>query len=130
LPLPCPTDSEENRPCIVAGGNPLNDAMAVFEAGRRATPGADQGRRAHRQRAGQGRDVVHYGTVVVAATGIGLFLPPIGVGFFIACGIANVPRDRAPGAMMPYVYMMCAGLLVVILVPWVTLVLPRMRGLG
>jgi TRAP-type C4-dicarboxylate transport system permease large subunit len=73
---------------------------------------------------------VHYGTVVVAATGIGLFLPPIGVGFFIACGIANVPRDRAPGAMMPYVYMMCAGLLVVILVPWVTLVLPRMRGLG
>jgi tripartite ATP-independent transporter DctM subunit len=77
-----------------------------------------------------GIDVVHYSTVVVAATGIGLFLPPIGVGFFIACGIANVPSDRATGAMMPYVYMMCAGLLVVILVPWFTLVLPRMLGLG
>jgi tripartite ATP-independent transporter DctM subunit len=77
-----------------------------------------------------GIDVVHYSTVVVAATGIGLFLPPIGVGFFIACGIANVPSDRATGAMMPYVYMMCAGLLVVILVPWFTLILPRVLGLG
>jgi len=77
-----------------------------------------------------GIDVVHYSTVVVAATGIGLFLPPIGVGFFIACGIARISVDRATGAMMPYVVMMCLGLLVVILVPWVTLVLPRMLGLG
>jgi len=77
-----------------------------------------------------GIDVIHYSTVVVAATGIGLFLPPIGVGFFIACGIANVPSDRATPAMMPYVYMMCVGLLVVILVPWFTLILPRLLGLG
>src|SRR5688572_10015544 len=77
-----------------------------------------------------GIDVVHYSTVVVAATGIGLFLPPIGVGFFIACGIARITADRATGAMMPYVVMMCLGLLIVILVPWVTLVLPRLLGLG
>jgi len=77
-----------------------------------------------------GIDVIHYSTVVVAATGIGLFLPPIGVGFFIACGIAKVPVDRATRDMMPYVYMMSVGLLVVILVPWVTLVLPRILKLG
>ena len=77
-----------------------------------------------------GIDLIHYSTVVVAATGIGLFLPPIGVGFFIACGIANIPGDRATPAMMPYVYMMCAGLLIVILVPWVTLIVPRVLGLG
>ena len=77
-----------------------------------------------------GIDVVHYSTVVVAATGIGLFLPPLGVGFFIACSIARVPGDRATPAMLPYVYMMCAGLLVVILVPWVTLVVPRLLRLG
>jgi TRAP-type C4-dicarboxylate transport system permease large subunit len=77
-----------------------------------------------------GIDVIHYSTVVVAATGIGLFLPPIGVGFFIACGIANISGDRATPAMMPYVYMMCAGLLIVILVPWVTLVIPRLLHLG
>jgi C4-dicarboxylate transporter DctM subunit len=77
-----------------------------------------------------GIDVVHYSTVVVAATGIGLFLPPIGVGFFIACGIARISVDRAAGAMMPYVVMMCIGLLVVILVPWVTLVLPALLKLN
>jgi tripartite ATP-independent transporter DctM subunit len=75
-------------------------------------------------------DVVHYSTVVVAATGIGLFLPPIGVGFFIACGIARISADRATGAMMPYIVMMCLGLMVVILVPWVTLIVPRLLGLG
>jgi TRAP-type C4-dicarboxylate transport system permease large subunit len=32
--------------------------------------------------------------------------------------------------MMPYVYMMCVGLLIVILVPWFTLILPRLLGLG
>jgi len=77
-----------------------------------------------------GIDVIHYSTVVVAATGIGLFLPPIGVGFFIACGIARVPVDRATRDMMPYVYMMCVGLLVIILVPWFTLILPRLLRLG
>jgi TRAP-type C4-dicarboxylate transport system permease large subunit len=76
-----------------------------------------------------GIDLVHYSTVVVAATGIGLFLPPIGVGFFIACGIAKVPVDRASGAMLPYVWMMCIGLLVVILFPWFTLVVPRLLKL-
>jgi C4-dicarboxylate transporter DctM subunit len=76
-----------------------------------------------------GIDLVHYSTVVVAATGIGLFLPPIGVGFFLACGIARVPVDRASGAMLPYVWMMCIGLLVVILFPWFTLVIPRILKL-
>jgi TRAP-type C4-dicarboxylate transport system permease large subunit len=73
---------------------------------------------------------VHYSTVVVAATGIGLFLPPIGVGFFIACGIARVSADRATGAMMPYILMMCLGLLVVVFVPWVTLIVPALLKLN
>ena len=42
-------------------------------------------------------DLIHYSIVVVAATGIGLFLPPIGVGLFISCGIANISVDRAVG---------------------------------
>lgn len=70
-------------------------------------------------------DLVHYSIVVVAATGIGLFLPPIGVGLFISCGIANVTVDRAIRPMLPYVGFLCLGLLLVILFPWLTLVLPR-----
>jgi tripartite ATP-independent transporter DctM subunit len=74
-------------------------------------------------------DMVHYAIVVVAATGIGLFLPPIGVGLFIACGIANISVDRVVRPMLPYVLFLCLGLLLVILFPWLTLVLPRAFGL-
>jgi C4-dicarboxylate transporter, DctM subunit len=74
-------------------------------------------------------DPIHFSIVVVAATGIGLFLPPIGVGLFIASGIADVRMDRVIGPMMPYVAFLCVGLLLVILFPWVTLVLPRLFGL-
>jgi len=71
-------------------------------------------------------DLVHYSIVVVAATGIGLFLPPVGVGLFISCGIAGIGVDRAVRPMLPYVAFLCLGLLLVILFPWLTLVLPRL----
>mgnify|MGYP001582340953 CR=1 FL=1 len=76
-----------------------------------------------------GIDVIHYSIVVVAATGIGLFLPPIGVGLFISCGIANVSMDRVTRAMLPYVLFLSLGLLAVIFVPWFTLILPRLLKL-
>jgi TRAP-type C4-dicarboxylate transport system permease large subunit len=41
-----------------------------------------------------------------------------------------VSVDRATGAMMPYIVMMCLGLLVVILVPWVTLIVPALLRLN
>jgi TRAP-type C4-dicarboxylate transport system permease large subunit len=75
---------------------------------------------------GLGIDPIHYAIVIVAAVGIGLFLPPIGVGLFIACGIADLSVDRATPAMMPFVAVLSVGLAVVILLPWITLVLPRL----
>jgi tripartite ATP-independent transporter DctM subunit len=75
---------------------------------------------------GLGIDPIHYAIVIVAAVGIGLFLPPIGVGLFIACGIADLSVDRATRAMMPFIAVLVVGLVVIILVPWITLVLPRL----
>ena len=72
-----------------------------------------------------GIDPIHYSIVIVAAVGIGLFLPPIGVGLFIASSIAGISIDRAARVMIPFIAVMCAGLGVVIAVPWFTLVLPR-----
>jgi C4-dicarboxylate transporter DctM subunit len=76
--------------------------------------------------AGLGIDPIHYAIVIVAAVGIGLFLPPIGVGLFIACGIADLSVDRATRAMLPFVLVLVAGLVIIILVPEITLVLPRL----
>ena len=72
-----------------------------------------------------GIDPIHYSIVIVAAVGIGLFLPPIGVGLFIASGIAGISIDRASRVMLPFIAVLCVGLAAVIAVPWFTLVLPR-----
>jgi C4-dicarboxylate transporter DctM subunit len=75
---------------------------------------------------GLGIDPIHYAIVIVAAVGIGLFLPPIGVGLFIACGIADLSVDRATRAMMPFILVLMVGLVIIILVPQITLALPRL----
>ena len=74
-------------------------------------------------------DPIHFCIVVVAATGIGLFLPPVGIGLFISCSIAGVGMDRVIGPMLPYVAFLCLGLLLVILIPEITLILPRLLRL-
>ncbi len=73
---------------------------------------------------------LHYGIVLLIAMGIGAFLPPLGVGFYIACAIARAPMGASSRAMMPYVAVLLAGLLLVTFVPWFTLSLPRAVGLA
>ena len=73
-----------------------------------------------------GVDPLHYGILVIASIGIGIFLPPIGVGLFIACAIAKMNIVEAARDMAPYLLMLLLGLLVVTFVPWFTLVLPQL----
>ncbi len=72
-----------------------------------------------------GIDPLHYGILIIASIGIGVFLPPIGVGLFIACAIAKMNIADSARHMAPYLVILFAGLLVVTFVPWFTLVLPR-----
>jgi len=76
-----------------------------------------------------GIDPLHYGIVVIASLGVGLFLPPLGLGFFIACGLGKVNVETAARAYVPYLVVLLAGLIVVAFVPWLTLVLPKLMNL-
>lgn len=76
-----------------------------------------------------GIDPLHYGTLVVAALGLGLFIPPFGVGFFIACALGRTSVEGAARAYVPYVVVLLVGLLLVAFVPWITLVVPRLMNL-
>jgi tripartite ATP-independent transporter DctM subunit len=73
-----------------------------------------------------GIDPLHYSVVVVAAIGLGLFLPPVGVGLYIAASFARLRVDQTIGAMMPYVLVLFVGILILIAIPWLTLVLPKL----
>jgi TRAP-type C4-dicarboxylate transport system permease large subunit len=72
-----------------------------------------------------GINLIHYGIVLTAAMGIGLFLPVVGVGMFIAIGIGRVEVGSTAMRYMPYLAVLIAMLIVVAFVPWLTLVLPR-----
>src|SRR5581483_2807083 len=72
-----------------------------------------------------GINPLHYSTVIVAAIGLGLFLPPIGVGLYIASACANIRADQSFRAMMPYVGVLAIGIVILILFPTLTLIVPQ-----
>lgn len=72
-----------------------------------------------------GVSALHFSIIIVACVGIGLFLPPVGVGLFIACGIARATMTRVMGTFEPYLLVLLAGLLIIAFIPWITLVLPE-----
>jgi len=63
---------------------------------------------------------VHYSMVVVTAMNIGLMAPPIGIGFYLACKIGNVPPDEAIGAIWPYLAALLVGLVFIAAIPWIS----------
>lgn len=71
-------------------------------------------------------DPLHYSIVVVAATGLGLFLPPIGIGLYIASSFANLNADQTFRAMIPYTIVLALGIVVLMMFPWFTLVIPHL----
>ena len=72
---------------------------------------------------------IHFNIVLTAAVGIGLFLPPIGVGLLMALRFANISVGRHFRAYWPYLASLIVGLLLLIVFPEITLLLPRRAGL-
>jgi tripartite ATP-independent transporter DctM subunit len=71
---------------------------------------------------------LHYGMVLIIAMGVGAFLPPVGVGFYVCCAVARAPLEAASRAMAPYLLVLLVGLVLVAFIPWFTLVLPHYFG--
>ena len=63
---------------------------------------------------------VHYAMVVILAMGIGLFAPPLGVGYYAACAIGRVSPDAGMKRIWPYLGALLAGLIAVAAIPWLS----------
>jgi len=63
---------------------------------------------------------VHYAMVVILAMGIGLFAPPLGVGYYAACAIGRVNPDAGMRRIWPYMAALVVGLLAVAAIPWLS----------
>lgn len=75
-----------------------------------------------------GLSELHYALVLIIAMGIGGFMPFAGVGFYVCCAVMRCDIETASRAMLPYLIMLVAGLLLVAAVPWFTLALPHYFG--
>ena len=67
-----------------------------------------------------GVNEVHYAMVVILAMGIGLFAPPLGVGYYAACAIGQVSPDAGMRRIWPYLSALMVGLLAVAAIPWLS----------
>src|SRR5258707_3203551 len=64
-----------------------------------------------------GIDPIHFNIVQTAAVGIGLFLPPMGVGLLMALRFANLSVGQHFRTYVPYMLALFAGLLLIICIP-------------
>jgi len=73
-----------------------------------------------------GIDPIHFGIILIANMGIGLFLPPVGLGVFIGCSIGKVSVSEVAGPLLPYLAVNFATVLLITYWPWLTMVLPNL----
>ena len=64
---------------------------------------------------------VHYAMVVVLSMGLGLFAPPLGVGYYAACAIGRVNPDEGMRPILGYMLALLIGTIVVAAVPWISI---------
>jgi tripartite ATP-independent transporter DctM subunit len=63
---------------------------------------------------------VHYAMVVILAMGVGLFAPPFGVGYYMACAVGRVDPSEGMRTIWLYLAALVIGLVVVAAVPWIS----------
>lgn len=69
---------------------------------------------------------IHFGLVVVITLAIGLITPPYGICLLIAGSISKLPVEKSFAAVMPYLMVLLAVLLLVAFFPDVILLIPRL----
>jgi TRAP-type C4-dicarboxylate transport system permease large subunit len=64
---------------------------------------------------------VHYAMVVVLSMGLGLFAPPLGVGYYAACAIGRVNPDAGIRPIVGYMVALLIGTMLVAALPWISI---------
>jgi C4-dicarboxylate transporter DctM subunit len=76
-----------------------------------------------------GVDPLQYGIVLTMAVGIGVFLPPVGIGYYVACAIGEAPVNATMRPSMIYSAFLVLGLVIVVLFPQITTWVPHLFGM-
>lgn len=72
-----------------------------------------------------GMDPIQFGVMLMLNLGIGLLTPPVGSAIFVGCTIGELSLEKAFRAMLPFLAVMIAMLLLLTYVPAVSMTLPH-----
>jgi C4-dicarboxylate transporter DctM subunit len=73
-----------------------------------------------------GVDTLQYGLLLIIAMGLGSFLPPIGIGVYVAAAIAGTTVEETMKPTLRYLFVLALGLVVLTAFPSITLWLPHL----
>lgn len=76
-----------------------------------------------------GVDPLQFGILLIMAVGIGVMMPPVGLGFYITCAVGESPVNATMRPSFIYNIFLLLGLVFVILFPEITVWLPHRFGL-
>ena len=77
---------------------------------------------------GLGINPVQYGIVLILAMGVGAFMPPVGIGFYVAAAVAGSKVEPAARTMAPYIVVLVLAVVLIAFVPAIALILPQLLG--
>ena len=77
---------------------------------------------------GLGIHPVQYGIVLILAMGVGTFMPPVGIGFYVASAVAGSKVEAAAKTMVPYIVVLVLAVVLIAFVPDIALIVPRLIG--
>ena len=72
-----------------------------------------------------GVNPLQLGIVLVLSMGVGNFLPPIGVGAYVCISVSKTTLEDMMRHYLPYLTALLIGIVLIALVPWFSLVVPR-----
>ena len=72
-----------------------------------------------------GIDPMAFGIVIIISMGIGTFIPPFGVCYFVTCSVMDTTVEKVTPRFLPYLSVLLIGLVCIALFPSISLVLPH-----
>lgn len=75
-----------------------------------------------------GIDPIHFGVIMTVNLCIGLLTPPVGNVLYVGCGLSKVTMVELSRALLPFITIMVAVLLLITYVPGLTLFIPSLVG--
>jgi C4-dicarboxylate transporter DctM subunit len=73
-----------------------------------------------------GIDPLHFGIFLCFNLCIGMLTPPVGLGLYVMCSIADIKFEPLTRRVVPFLWILIIGLVLITYLPWLSTWLPKL----